>query len=346
MLGYVPWLLTMWFARPRQTEHWPGLAVGIPLLALVGVAPWLVRIAPLLGGDIRSPFEISSAHMLIATVYHGPLVVLLSLPGIALALRRRAPFDLLMLVWLILVYDFSSFGVLKALFGGLLEPILRYDYPFSIAWHGPIIPYLYFAAVGLLWLLDRRRAATDRLVRAASVPVLVATALVALILVANADAIVAASKNTPFMMYGAFSSRADVRAMEWLKANTTTDVLILNHPGLHEADWGPVIAQRDMVYFRPQPFFRGAETALARQEALRAFWRDPTDAANEALLAQHGIDYVLVPQVFTQPEALRGMFRWRPPLPEAASYAVGAVADAPYLTLVYEDEGAQVYRVR
>ncbi|GAB4413040.1 MAG: hypothetical protein Kow00106_07800 [Anaerolineae bacterium] len=39
------------------------------------------------------------------------------------------------------------------------------------------------------------------------------------------------------------------------------------------------------------------------------------------------------------------MVRWRRPLDEAASYAAGAVSDAPYLRLVYDRDGAQVYEV-
>jgi len=44
----VPWL-----------QRWLGLAAGIPLLALAGISPWLAKIAPMLGSNIQSPFEIS-----------------------------------------------------------------------------------------------------------------------------------------------------------------------------------------------------------------------------------------------------------------------------------------------
>ena len=57
--------------------------------------------------------------------------------------------------WLILILDFSTLGVLEKILPWLVAPILRYDYPFSIAWHGPIIPCTILAGSGLLWLWDR-----------------------------------------------------------------------------------------------------------------------------------------------------------------------------------------------
>jgi hypothetical protein len=58
------------------------------------------------------------------------------------------------------------------------------------------------------------------------------------------------------------------------------------------------------------------------------------------------VQYVIVPQVFGNPASIEDMVRWREPLPEAASYLQASrVEDAPYLALVYEKEGAQVYEV-
>lgn len=348
-LGYVPWLVTLWFAEPRPKlreflPRWLGLAVGIPLLAVVGVSPWLSTIAPLLGTDIRSPFEISVSHLIVILVYHGVVIVLLALGGIAIGLRRRNTLDLMMIVWLALVIDFSSVGIVKALAGPLLEPIFKYDYPFSIAWHGPIIPYLYLGATALAWLLRRGdRQRTEHWLRLASLPVMNAVALVAVLGIAYPQSILEFSKTMPFMMYGAFSSEADVAAMRWLAQNSRQDALVLNHPGPQEGDWVPSIAQRNTVYFRPQPFFRNTEQVEAMQDELRAFWRNPSDPANAALLARYGVDYVIVPQIVTRPESLTTMFRWRPPVPEAVSYR--RVEDAPYLELVFERDGAQVWRV-
>ena len=60
--------------------------------------------------------------------------------------------------------------------------------------------------------------------------------------------------------------------------------------------------------------------------------------------AETGIDYVLVPQIVAAPESFALAWRWHEPdawsLPMAS-----AVADASWLTLVFEQDGAQVYAV-
>lgn len=57
------------------------------------------------------------------------------------------------------------------------------------------------------------------------------------------------------------------------------------------------------------------------------------------------MDYVLLPQVFGEPDAFDDMLRWRPPLPEAASYLTRPLSEASYLRLVHEVDGARIYQV-
>lgn len=345
ILGYVPWLLVMWFARPRPAvTRWLGLAVGIPGLALLLIAPWLSRIAPLLNSSIQSPFEISPRHLIVLFVYHGGLIVLLAIGGVVLGLRRRNAVDLLMIVWLALIIDFSSIGLLQRLAPGPLSPLLKYDYPFSIAWHGPIIPYAYLGAQALLWLVDRvGRARADLWIKRLSLPIINLIALICLLIIAFAGQFIDLTRHTPLAIFGAFSSHADIQAMQWINQNTPSNALILNHPGPQEGDWAPVIAQRDTVYFRPQPFFTNTEEAEARQRALLPFWHNPADPANAELLAHYNVSYVLVPQIVVKPGTFKTMFRWRPPSPDAILNV--DVASAPYLKLVYDSDGAQVYQV-
>jgi len=277
---------------------------------------------------------------------HGGVIVVLAVIGALSSARRRSPATLLALVWLIAIVEFSTLGLLERAFPALLAPLLKYDYPFSLAWHGPIIPYTILGGSGLLWLADRRGAArADWLARRLAYPAVALGAVALLVIVVAFDPLLAASKEAGVRFYGAFSSSADVAAMQWLRDHTPPDARVLNHPGPHEGDWAPVIAERDTVFFRPQPFFRGTARADAEQDALRAFWRDPADAAQQAALLAAGVRYVLVPQVFANPDALADMVRWRPPLDEAASYAAEKVADAPYLRLVFDRDGARVYEV-
>jgi len=347
IIGYAPWLLVVWLARPRPTlRAWLTVAVWIPLAALLLVAPWLVSLRELLGSGLESPFEVSTAHWRTMVIMHGGVIVLLAGLGALVGVRRRSPATLLALVWLVAIVEFSTLGLLERTFPALLAPLLKYDYPFSLAWHGPIIPYTILGGSGLLWLADRLGAArADRLARRWAYPAVALGAAALLGIVVAFDPLLAASKDAGVRFYGAFSSSADVAAMQWLRDHTPPDARVLNHPGPHEGDWAPVIAERDTVFFRPQPFFRGTARAEAQQDALRAFLRDPADPAHREALLAAGVRYVLVPQVFANPDALAEMVRWRPPLDEAASYAAGAVRDAPYLRLVFDRDGAQVYEV-
>lgn len=347
-LGYGPWLLTMWLGRPRPTlRRWLVLAFGMPGLALLAISPWLLSISGQLGSDVVSPFERSLDYLRTIIVFHGVWTIPAAILGAALSLRQRSQAALLAVGWLALVVDFAALGITEALFPWL--PLFRYDYPFSIAWHGPIIPFTILAGTALLWMWDRwfEGRFGERLHNAAYA-LIGAGGIIALAGFVFSPQILELSKGR-VGFFGAFASHADVRAMEWIKNNTPQDARVLNFPGTdfdnsHEGDWVPVISERDSVYYRWQPFFRGTEASLAEQDALRAFWRDPADPAGADLLRAHGIDYVIVPQIVGRPESLAAAWRWNEPFAWAFEMQ-SSVADAPYLERVYEDNGAAVYRV-
>lgn len=349
-LGYIPWLLTMWLGRPRPTvRRWLALALGAPLIAVLGIAPWLIRIAPLLGADITSPFVRSVDYLRVLIVFHGVWTIPAAAAGAAVLLRQRDQAGILAVGWLAFVVDFAALGLTETLLGWLLGPVFRYDYPFSIAWHGPIIPYTILAGTALLWLWERLAAARwESALERAALPALGAAASLIVLAGLLHQPLLAASKGV-LGFYGAFASHADVRAMDWLRQNTPPDARVLNFPGTqfdnsHEGDWVPVIAERDSVYFRWQPFFRHTEAALTEQDRLRAFWENPADPAHADLLVAAGIDYVIVPQIVGNPDSFQQAWRWR--RPPAWDFPMRApVSAAPYLELVFEDDGAQVYAV-
>ncbi|NLX10496.1 MAG: hypothetical protein GXY36_12645 [Chloroflexi bacterium] len=346
VIGYVPWLVLLVFARPRPgLRGWLVLAVVIPLVALGITLPWLDSLRDLLAGGIESPFTTDLDHWRTMILMHGGAVVVLALVGLLIGLRRRRPAHLLMIVWLVAIVEFSMLGWLEETFPDLLAPLLKYDYPFSLAWHGPIIPYTVLGGLALVWLADRLGGERfDRWVRRLALPVL-ALALVGIVLgVVFFDPLLDASREH-VDFYGAFASSADVDAMRWLRDNAPAGARILNHPGPHEGDWAPVIAERDTLYFRPQPFFQNSGFVLRWQDALRDFWRQPDNDTYLELLDELGVRYVLVPQVIGNPASLDGALRWRPPVDEAAHYTPNGLNEVPFLRLVYEQDGAQVYEV-
>jgi len=351
MLGYVPWLITMWFGQPRPTlKSWLVMVIGMPLIAIIAIAPWLWSIKDLIGSTIASPFTRDPSYWRILVLYHGVWIVPVALLGAIIGLRNRSQSVILAVGWLVLILEFSTLGILEGLAPNLLAPLLRYDYPFSIAWHGPIIPYAILGGVGLLWLWERY--GTKRLTSLSprwSYGMLAAGIVLTLLAIILSPQLLAFSKGL-IGFYGAFSSADDVKAMQWIKQNTPPDARILNFPGTQkdnsqESDWVPVIAERDSVYYRWQPFFRNNEASIAEQDRLRAFWENPANPAQADLLRSAKIGYVIVPQLVTNPASIDTMFRWHVPFTDLI-HMQSAVSAAPYLQLVFDSNGAQVYQMK
>jgi hypothetical protein len=283
-------------------------------------------------------------------LYHGIWIVPVALLGAVIGLRNRSQPVILAVGWLVLILEFSTVGLLEQIAPNLLAPLLRYDYPFSIAWHGPIIPYAILGGIGLMWLWERYAAKrVNNLSPRWTYIVLTVGIVVVLLGIFLSPQLLALSKGC-IGFYGAFSSADDVKAMQWIKENTPADARVLNFPGTqkdnsHESDWVPVIAERDTVYYRWQPFFRNNEASLAEQDRLRAFWENPADPAQADLLRSAKINYVIVPQLVTNPASIDTMFRWRAPLTDLVQMR-SAVSAAPYLQLVFDSDGAQVYQVK
>jgi hypothetical protein len=255
--------------------------------------------------------------------------------------------------WLALIVDLSTIGILERAFPALGETLLRFDFPFSLAWHGPIIPYLALGSSALVWLAQAR---LGRWMVARARPLTLVTMVVLLAIPLLREPLLASSRNW-LHLYGAFAGEGDLAAMRWLRDHTPAEARVLNYPGDYadgrdwEAHWAPVIAERDCVYFRRQPFFldpRGGPIeqggGYAEQQSLLAFWRDPGDPHGATLLQEADIAYVLVPESVGDPGSWRHAWRWQPPalLPDTVSEP----ADALYLELVFSSGGAQVYRLR
>jgi hypothetical protein len=347
IIGYAPWLIVIWLSRPRPSlSIWLGIAVIIPLAALVIVAPWLISVTDLLRSDIRSPYQVELDNWRTFVITQGGICVVLVGIGTLVGLRQRQPILLWMMVWVVGLVEFSTLGLLEDSFPDLIGPLIKYNYPDGLAWNGPLIPYTVLGGTALVWLADRiGKDRTDRMVGWLAVPVFSLLTMVLVTGIVFFDALLDASKAYKDLI-GCISSAADVDAMIWLRDNAPENARILNHPGPHEGDWAPIVTEHDTVYFRPQHFFQNTYRMEAERNAFRAFWNDPTNPEYEKLFCEMGVSYVLVPQVFGDPSSFEDMIRWMAPLPEAAAYPSVPFEDIPYLHLVYERDGAQVYEVR
>lgn len=343
-----------WWAADYPLNAWRfGGTVAIGAIGLVLVMPWLLRIWPLMMTGVRSPFPISATHWRQMVLTHGLLWPLLAVVGAAYALPARPLWALTVAGWLIGVLELSTLGVLERWLPGVAAGVSRFNYPFSLAWHGPIIPYMALGAslvVRMAGHFDGRRLGLW------AGRGLVAVAFGACLVALLAAPLLAQSRRV-LDFHGAFASASDVAAMRWLRAHADPAARILNYPGDYdgrrdwEGHWAPVIAERDAVYFRWQPFFTVDGTSgldvhgpvRAEQRALLDFWRDPADPGHAERLRKARISYVLVPDVVGDPDGWRRAWRWRPPalLPDARSH----VSEARYLRRAFQAAGAEVYRV-
>jgi hypothetical protein len=347
IIGYVPWLILVWLGRPRpRLRIWLGIAVIIPLAALVIVSPWLLSITDLLRSDIRSPYMTKLNHWRVMTITQGGICVALVGIGMLVGWRRRQLILLWMTVWIVGLVEFSTLGVLGDNFPNLTATLFKYNYPLGLAWNGPLIPYTVLGGTGLVWLADRiGQDRIERLVGKLAVPV---SSLLTMILVTGIVFLYALldTRKTHRDLIGCISSAADVDAMLWLRDNVPENARILNHPGPLEGDWAPVVTEHDTVYFRAQFFFQSIYRMNAEQDAFRAFWSDPANPDHEKLFRELGVSYVLVPQVFGGSGRFEHRVRWLDPLPTATVYPSIIFEGIPYLRLVYERDGARVYEVR
>ena len=347
IIGYAPWLILIWSGTPRPSLRlWLGLAVIIPLAALVIVSPWLISITDLLQSDIRSPYMPKPSYWCRMTVTQGGICIVLVGIGMLLGVRRRQPLLLWMVVWVAGLVEFSTLGVLERTFPDLRESLLKYVYPLGLAWNGPLIPYTVLGGTGLVWLSDRiGQDRIERLLGRLAVPV--GSLLTAVVVSGNLCLhFMADTAKTHRDLIGCISSSVDVDAMIWLRDHSPENARVLNHPGPLEGDWAPVVTERDTVYFRPQYFFRNTHQVEAEQDAFRAFWSDPTNPGYENLFRETGVNYVLVPQINGDLGHSDHMIRWLDPLPVASAYSSAPFTAIPYLQLVYEQDGAQVFEVR
>ncbi len=284
LYGFLPLLALAWFSRkPSATPSSRlCLTLGLPFVALLGIAPWLINTLPLLPPPSPSPFAADIGNLAILTRDQGFVIVPLALYGIWRGLRSAGPLrqiSLLMLAWLILVIDAALFGLLSALIPGLGN---LSNAP-NIARHGIILPYAFFAGLALLRLWEERIPAELKRSLRASCHRLLALAAGLIVLIGISFQPILEAARPIFALPPETLSHDDLAAMIWLRENAPADALLLAADG---NAWLPVFAERQALDFRAARYFEW--DFLARNDA----------SADE-------IDYVFVPPGGEAPADLR-----------------------------------------
>lgn len=265
-----------WLYRPSAIAKSSrlGVTVGLPLVALLGIAPWLVNNLPLMLPISPSPFASNLSNLTYMTRSQGFLILPLALYGLWRGLRIDGPLrliSLLMSLWLLLVVDAALLGLL----GSLLPPIAALTNAPNLARHGPILPFAFFGGLALLHLWEEQvPTAIKQILRPLAYRLMALTAGLILLLGLGFQPLLNLAR--PLLdLPPASITAAELTAMNWLRENAPADALLLAADG---NAWLPVFAERRALDFRAVRYFEW--------DAVQRTNTDPADV--EFVLASSG----------------------------------------------------------
>jgi len=242
-----------------------GLALGMPLVALLGTAPWLLRHGAELLALPPSPYPADVSYWQQMFSPQGLLMLPLALWGAALGLRaggRIAWLTGLMLAWLLLVIDLALLGWLSRLFP-LIDALSHAP---NIARHGAVLPLAWLSGLALLQLWRRLPRRWQLQLRSRAYALM--AALAALLLLGG----LAFPALQPALAYWlslppASINRDEAAAMDWLRQHSPPDALLY---AVDENGWLPVFSERRATHLRALQFFEWGELPLPAAKAQRA----------------------------------------------------------------------------
>ena len=223
LLAWLALLVLVW-ARARNEATAASrlsLTIGLPVLALLGIAPWLVNNLPLMWPITPSPYRADPGNLALIISEHGIVICPLALWGIWTGLRAdgiRRFVSQLMLIWLLLIIEMSSFGVI----GRLLPSLGDLTNAPNLARHGVILPFSWFGGVALLQIWDERlNAILKHRLRAATYPLVALAPTLLILLSLNFQPVLDLLGFPPATLTG---DEAD--ALTWLRENTAADAVV------------------------------------------------------------------------------------------------------------------------
>ncbi len=253
LLGFALLCLLSWArvgADFTRKSRW-GYAIGFPLVALLGISPWLYNNLTLIFPISTSTYPADFGLLTDIVIGNGILIIPLAVWGITIALRDPGNLrlvSLLMLLWLALILEFSLVGLI----GKLLPPIGALVNAPNMAQHGTILPLSWFGGLALLRLWETNLPQNlKRRLRQLAYPLMAATGLLLLALAFAFEPIVTTLRpllNLPEQTM----SRDDYAAMLWLRDNAPEDAIVLSADG---EGWLPIVSERHAVDFRAVAYF-------------------------------------------------------------------------------------------
>ncbi len=249
LLCWIPLLALAWTFKRHEisaASRW-ALTIAAPAIALLGIAPWMVNNLSLMRPVSPSPFPASLENIKLIIDEHGIAILILALWGMRAGLRATGDtrfVSWLMLIWLLLVLEFSAIGFI----GTLLPPFGLLTNAPNLVRHGLVLPLVWFAGLATLDIWDKGLSPyLKRRLRGATYP-LIAVAVLLLLLGALAfkPLLSTLGFQAPSLTHDA------VAAMTWLRDNTRADALIMATDG---NAWLPLFAERRAPDFRAVRYF-------------------------------------------------------------------------------------------
>lgn len=364
LIAFVPFYLFIFISKKEYTKnitlrHYLNMFVLIPFLSVLLFVPYLLHVIYVLTkfSFEHMGFTTDISHLNQLFFFGGIIIPILAVAGLFFALKQRRSVDVFMVVWFFAVIEFSILGIFGFIFSSLPFNPSSLMYPFGTAWHAPIIPYSFLAALAIYvffsWL-KRKKAGIHEMLEKSSVPFFSVVLLIFVVSLIFSHSLLILSKKLPIPLFGEFASDDDVNAMLWLKENTPADSYVLNYPytpSLYgsnylkrfEGHWVPVISERKSVYSSGFSFAFAQDSALRLKEILYPAYVDPKNQSSKELVYKYGIDYIIVPQLMGNYFSLSLMYRWRSPAPIVEQSS--RFEDTDYLELVYDSNGAKVFKV-
>lgn len=258
-----------------------ALVFGFPLVALLGIAPWLFNNLPLMLPISPSPDGADLGNLAYMTRSQGLVIAPLALWGITIGLRERGQLRFvsgLMLIWLLLVIEAALPGVV----GRLIPPLGALSHAPNIARHGVILPFAWFGGLALLRVWDARlNVALKRRLRRAAYPLMSLTAA-SIVLIGVAFQPLLGALRPLLDLPPQTLSHDQAAALDWLRENAPADAWLRASDG---SGWLPVFAERPALDLRAVQYFE---------------W----DLLEQSGFAGEAPDYVFVPAGGEAPEGL------------------------------------------
>ena len=279
LLSWIALLIVSWTQKRRAVtaaSRW-ALTIGLPAVALLGIAPWLVNNLTQFWPISPSPSPADLGNIMLIIRDQGIGISILALWGIAVALRRFAHLrfvSVVMLIWLLLVIELATIGVI----GKLLPPLGELTNAPNLARHGPLLPFAWFGGLALLDIWDRRLPARfKRRLSSATYPIIAIAAALLIGVAFFFEPMLNALGFPPVSL-----SEDEVAAMTWLRENTPADAVVSAADG---DAWLPLFAER-------------------RSRDVRAVRYFEWDAISNSKAGSSEVNYIFVPKDAEQPADL------------------------------------------